>query len=635
VCQDASGQQTLVDRLGHPVQVLVVADGHGGQRYSNSDVGSRLACQLALKILADQFSQWSSNKDVEIQRWRRWLASSFAKDFHQQWLAAVNRHWKQESTKQGGPEESFSALSYGTTIGVLIMTPAWWGHTGLGDWDLVRIGPGGDVDLVNQEEDELQAGGESTYSLCLSNASTHFATRTAIYPITEKLSSFSLLLSTDGIRKSCSTDEDFFAIARYLCEGGQPRVGAALKDLNADLDRISRQGCGDDVSVAIGRWLVTDQVSGKGIRPQPNQRLKRTRPIIDQPQNINLNSEVCPTDKKDYSVSNDGAVSTSSAQELVSVRKAMLITGGLVLLSAVGIAAFNWFRPGAGNVVGIAGGTFEVTPELKTVLQQEANALCALNQTKRPSRDFGQRSFSGFSGFDGTVDDQLRVMGDPRTDLGNSDSGTISNDFLIASLDQRKSIFKALVGQSKTPIQYLSKPSRDPLSALIAWNFIDANSNGGSAFSRRSAVDLCPKLRKALTFQWERAANEHQLSILQDRTNIRNSALTIADLYKGLSAKDFEKARSLYSAAVEDQFRPEFFRQFNVVIADDLAVISNRSGVLEIEGVITFDWGDGIKQIEKRLFVVDANQIPPIIIESKFVDIVDPRGLAQDNIEMQ
>ena len=257
VCQDASGRQELTDRSGQPIQVLVVADGHGGQRYTHSEVGSHLACELALKLLADQFSQWSSTKDVEIQRWRSWLVETFPNSLHQRWLASVERHWRQKITEKDALEQPFSPIPFGTTLGVVIMTPTWWGHTGLGDWDLVRVRSGGDVALVNEEKEESQTSGEATYSLCLSNASSQFAVRSAVYPISQDTPSFALLLSTDGVRKSCSTDEDFFAIAKYLCEGDQLREGETANELNSDLDRISSQGSGDDVSVAIGRgWAL-------------------------------------------------------------------------------------------------------------------------------------------------------------------------------------------------------------------------------------------------------------------------------------------------------------------------------------------------------------------------------------------
>ena len=248
---------------------MAVADGHGGQRYTRSDVGSRLACDIALTIMATQFSQWSGANQAEQQLWQSWLETTFPRNLHQQWLKSVERHWQDESTELvEALEEPFSPLCYGTTIGVVIMTPTWWGHTGLGDWDLVRVGPHGDATLVSEEQDEGQTNGEATYSLCLSNAYVHFASRTTVSPITEGSPNFSLLLSTDGVRKSCSTDDDFFEIAKYLCRGERPRSANEMKELDADLDKISSQGSGDDVSVAIGRWRGPDKGLSRPAEPR-------------------------------------------------------------------------------------------------------------------------------------------------------------------------------------------------------------------------------------------------------------------------------------------------------------------------------------------------------------------------------
>ena len=167
VCQDASGRQSLQDRSGQPVQLMVVADGHGGKRYTHSDVGSRLACELSLNLVAEQLGRWSSVGCGAAQSWQEWLECSFPKVLHQSWLAAVKSHWCEEGKETDPGEESFSPLAYGTTIGLVVMAPAWWAHTGLGDWDLVKIGADGEVELVNEEQEEDQTGGEATYSLSL------------------------------------------------------------------------------------------------------------------------------------------------------------------------------------------------------------------------------------------------------------------------------------------------------------------------------------------------------------------------------------------------------------------------------------------------------------------------------------
>ena len=602
VCQDASGCQELSVRRGQLVQILVVADGHGGKRYTQSDVGSHLACKLALKLIADQFIQWSSTNEVEIQRWRSWLVETFPNSLHQRWLASVERHWRQKITEKDALEEPFSPIPYGTTLGVVIMTPTWWAHTGLGDWDLVRVGPGGDVALVNEELDESQTSGEATYSLCLNNAPSHFAVRSAVYPISQETPSFSLLLSTDGVRKSCSTDDDFFAIAKYLCEGDQPRAGEAAKELNSDLDRISSQGSGDDVSVAIGRWFCTDQTKSKRAAPGRDQGPKRRGMIIIQPREVNSDIRLCASDPLSYDLSDESAAETTESKQLGSGRKPLLlIISSFVLASALGIAAFSFLRGGAGNRVGKTGPTFEMSPELKTILQQEVDALCGFDQTSMRSP-------------------VTRAEDKPRP---NQDASKISNasNLLTGTLDQRKSIFKGLVNQSKSLKRYLDKPSKDPLGALIAWDYSEKNREDESASPIESEIGRCPPLEEALAIQWNKAVVEYRLTADQ----VRNAMLSIDELYKSLSAKDFEKSRLFYVQKVEDQFKSEFFKQFNSVTAGELRTVFNQRGLLIIEGEIRFNWSDGTKQVEKRLFVVDTSQADPIIIGSEFMKVIEPR----------
>lgn len=274
VCQDASGWRSLQDRSGKPVHLMVVADGHGGKRYTQSDVGSRLACEMALNLLTEQLAKWSSVGNGSPQRWQEWLEGPFPKALHQRWLAAIEEHWKQDTELS---EADFNPVPYGTTLALVVMTLGWWAHSGLGDWDLVRITPDGEAELVNQEEEEEQTGGEATFSLCLRNAPQHFAGRTAVYPIDKQEPDFSLLLSTDGVRKSCSTDTDFLKIASYLCEAEQPREGEIAEQLKADLDRISSQGSGDDVSIAIGRWRSTGASTTKFPKPVVQTSAPRMR----------------------------------------------------------------------------------------------------------------------------------------------------------------------------------------------------------------------------------------------------------------------------------------------------------------------------------------------------------------------
>ena len=590
VCQDASGSQVLTDRSGQPIQVLVVADGHGGQRYTHSEVGSRLACELALKLLADQFSQWSSTKDVEIQRWRSWLVETFPNSLHQRWLASVERHWRQKITEKDALEQPFSPIAYGTTLGVVIMTPTWWGHTGLGDWDLVRVRSGGDVALVNEETDESQTSGEATYSLCLSNAASHFAVRSAVYPISQDTPSFALLLSTDGVRKSCSTDDDFFAIAKYLCEGDRPRAGETANEVKSDLDRISSQGSGDDVSVAIGRWISNGQTKSKRAAPRRDKGSKRRGPIIIQPRDINPNRGLRSSDPGSYALRSKKAAETIESKRRGNRSKPLLlIISFLIIASNVGVIIFNRLQQGKINGIGKGGESLEVKPNPmisgQIDLQKKADALCDPNQ------------WTTMSG-----EDNIKLY-----------------NIISATLNQRRSVFQGIINGTD-PEVYLNKYRQDPLGGLIALNYLEQNEYQMNV----SSLMLCPQLTTALADHWLRAKDKQQMSTAEHRDKRDNAMRSINELYHALSIKDFEIARLHYSEEIEDQFQPVFFKKFKAVTISNLEIITEHRGELIVEGEVTLNWRDGTKQVEKRLFTLDTNQANSII-RSEFVEVIEPR----------
>ena len=237
---------------------MAVADGHGGSRYWLSDVGSRLACELAIKIASKHLSHWAVASPAmnQLEAMHRWLADELPAELLTAWEEEIKADWEQRKPELP-PEhlgESFSAQSYGSTLALVVVTPWWWAHTGLGDWDLVLLSNQEPDRIISQEADNTLHG-EATESLCLPGASGRFAARTAVYPLgREQRQACGLVLTTDGIRKSCATDSDHLTLCRYLLEEAQleqATTAGSTDRLDASLDRISREGSGDDVSVAL------------------------------------------------------------------------------------------------------------------------------------------------------------------------------------------------------------------------------------------------------------------------------------------------------------------------------------------------------------------------------------------------
>ncbi len=258
-CQDAVAVTRYRSRDGQPVQVMAVADGHGGEHYLLSDVGSALACDLALQVVGEQLGLWALQgaQAPGLDTWAHWLASELPQRIHSRWLALVREHWQQHTAQSSAPDqapcseattpEAEVSRLYGTTLGLVVMAPRWWGYTGVGDWDLVQVGADGQAALLS-EETAGDGGGEATGSLCLEQAAGLFRSR--LEPIERPEARFGLLLSTDGIRKSCATDADFLLLAAHLI--ATPAAGAS-EVLAKNLDQITSEGSGDDVSVAMAQ----------------------------------------------------------------------------------------------------------------------------------------------------------------------------------------------------------------------------------------------------------------------------------------------------------------------------------------------------------------------------------------------
>ena len=236
-CQDASLCRSILSKGGEELHLMVVSDGHGGERYWLSDVGSRLACEEAANAVEAAAKQNCLDDQVH---WHHLLVEELPKVIHSQWLEAIRQDWQNQSNPD---QQNFSPQLYGCTLGLVLMAPQWWAHTGLGDWDLVTI-QGGNAELVSEEKD-INAAGEATASLSMTDAVQQFKPRCNLLPLQDGQDGMYLLVSTDGIRKSCVTDEDFRALCIYLAELNQ------IEAIRKALAEITSQGSGDDVSVVI------------------------------------------------------------------------------------------------------------------------------------------------------------------------------------------------------------------------------------------------------------------------------------------------------------------------------------------------------------------------------------------------
>ena len=251
-CQDASLSRSLTGGDGQTLQLMAVADGHGSSRSWLSQIGSELACAAAEQAVA---AALPDTPLADSRAWRQLLQRDLPLAIQRRWQAAIEADWRR---RPEGDQQPLQTVTYGCTLGLVLLAPQWWGCTGLGDWDLVGVSAGGEANLLSEEDDDTAAG-EATASLCLPQAVALCGQRAYLEALaTPGLQG--LVLSTDGVRKSCASDADFLALCSQV---------VALEDageLQRGLEQITNAGSGDDVSVAIARRAPTQ---GRGSPRRP------------------------------------------------------------------------------------------------------------------------------------------------------------------------------------------------------------------------------------------------------------------------------------------------------------------------------------------------------------------------------
>jgi hypothetical protein len=497
VCQDGSAAIELRSLDGLPVKVMAVADGHGGARYHRSDIGSRLACTAALTAVAATLETSrlaDSAAGQPMEQWRRWLQQALPLAILSTWREAVeaDRARRPEPDNPAGQEgvpalESAAAqdwLAYGTTLGLVVLTPHWWGHTGLGDWDLVRVDAQGVAVLLDEEADDPASPGEATGSLCLPDAASLFASRSGLHRLDSPQARFALLLSTDGLRKSCATDPDFLALAAFLVSAVQagsttpahaldqaaapadaPEASQESTELPSLLDRISREGSGDDVSVAMTWFEPEGSLAAEPVNPERTKPVQRraeqataeptpaatatAKPTTVQPEASQPANETADApDVGSSAVAGKGRPSTPRLLLGLSLG----LAGALALLSSLGLLGQR------------------SPPRPATPLKMEPSSPESL--PPEPVRQLVQTLCQGSPA---SIRGTLRNRRAQFEGLGR---GTIAPDLLNAS------------------------STSDPLGALIAASFDPAQRTmvRGSALQ---ALGACAALQSALQEQWQ------------------------------------------------------------------------------------------------------------------------------------
>ena len=270
-CQDASLSAVFDDGLA----IAIVCDGHGGERYFRSDVGSRMATE----VISESVKTFVENVDKTIFIGKPFIAEeaitseeivkkqtpvdiAFRQLFSSiiyQWNQKIAEHaantavseWEQEHVPQKyldelKTSETFEKL-YGCTLMVYAQTPDYWFAFHLGDGKCVSFHQEGDLWQMPIPWDERCFLNKTT-SLCDSNAINEFR---YCYEGDGKFP-MAVFLGSDGMDDSFGEDPNlvnfYIQVVKMLVSEGKE---ATIKSIESDLPQLSKIGSKDDMSVAF------------------------------------------------------------------------------------------------------------------------------------------------------------------------------------------------------------------------------------------------------------------------------------------------------------------------------------------------------------------------------------------------
>jgi hypothetical protein len=250
VCQDFA-----ISYLCKQYAVAIVCDGHGGERYIRSHIGSKKAGEVCLEAINVFFGKRGENQLIKFE-------PSPEKTL-KQLSANIIFRWREEVEKdyQANPFTEAETLhlsdleksklkgegwikTYGTTLITVVRTNDFWFGLHIGDGKCVVVSENGDLLEPIPWDDKCFLN--STTSLSDSDTLSSFR-----YFFSKENLPVALFAGTDGIDDSLGGTAGLHSFYDALLKTLKTKgIEEGVKDLEEYLPKLSEKGSGDDVSVA-------------------------------------------------------------------------------------------------------------------------------------------------------------------------------------------------------------------------------------------------------------------------------------------------------------------------------------------------------------------------------------------------
>ena len=255
-CQDSS-----ISWQEKQYDAVIVCDGHGGDKYFRSAIGSRFACEAGKKMISS-FMDYVLNNDEMRTSWDT-LLSQLEISIINEWNKLVERHFLDNPFESDArfemlaDEDKHSLYSsyvkaYGSTFIAAVLTDKDLFVLKLGDGNVCVLNGQYRVCLLDKSYHELsddQLQFNLTTSLCNSDAAKSF--KHCNVPVKRNRIN-GVLISSDGVINSFATEEAYVAFVENVFRGFQDqKLGDAKQELADFLPELSKKGSGDDLSIAV------------------------------------------------------------------------------------------------------------------------------------------------------------------------------------------------------------------------------------------------------------------------------------------------------------------------------------------------------------------------------------------------
>ena len=234
---------------------LAVADGHGGDRYFRSDVGSRIAVESARECMTSSTVIIALKKPAR-EKERENIILQLKKSIVSRWNTLVSDHIDANpftDDELGGISEKHAEryrageqieAAYGSTLIAALLTDTFLLVMQIGDGNCVAVDNAGVFAMPVPACEK--SFGNVTASLCDKDVIESFRHSYGNIPLA------AVLIGTDGIDDCFAGAEKLYGFYRVILSSFAEKDGETAKTELIDyLPRLSEKGSGDDISIGM------------------------------------------------------------------------------------------------------------------------------------------------------------------------------------------------------------------------------------------------------------------------------------------------------------------------------------------------------------------------------------------------